>query len=626
MCGISGIVYHDRHRPVILDDLKRMCNTLVHRGPDDEGYFVDQNVGLGMRRLNVIDLATGHQPISNEDGRLWIVFNGEIYNYPELRKELEEKGHRFSTNTDTETIVHAYEEYGEDCVKKLNGMFAFAIWDRHDQRLVLARDRLGIKPLYYFLDDCCLVFGSELKALLEYREIPRTIDYKALDSFLTVEYIPAPLSILKNIKKLLPGHILILQDRKVSIQKYWDLRFNRLKDSEEYLSEAFYDLLKDSVRIRLNSDVPLGAFLSGGIDSSTIVCLMSEIMDRPVKTFSIGFDDPSYNELQYARAVADHFSTDHYELTIQPDVVNLVEDLVGYLDEPLADVSIFPTFLVSKLARQHVTVALSGDGGDELFAGYDWYIADKVERYYHKLPRVMRHQWIPSITHRIPPSSHKKGFVNKLKRFVEGSVLPESLQHFRWNTFMTEEKKDRLYTEELKRSLGQLDGYSNLITYLRASENADRLWQQQYADIKTFMVDDILVKVDRMSMANSLEARTPFLDYRVVEFAAGLPSHLKLNRFTGKYLLKQCMATKLPRVILNRKKEGFSIPMKNWLKNDLRPMLEEVLSSNRIKRQGLFDPSYVESLKTEHLAGHSNNAHQLWSLMIFQIWQDRYLH
>jgi len=625
MCGISGIVYHDRHRPVILDDLKRMCNTLVHRGPDDEGFFVDQNVGLGMRRLNVIDLATGHQPISNEDGRLWIVFNGEIYNYPELRKELEEKGHRFSTNTDTETIVHAYEEYGEHCVTKLNGMFAFAIWDCRKQKLLLARDRLGIKPLYYFLDNRHLVFGSELKAILEHREVPRAIDLEALDSYLTFEYIPAPLSIFKGIKKLPPGHTLVLQDGKASIRQYWDLSFERFEGREEDLSQALYDLVKDSVRMRLISDVPLGAFLSGGIDSSAIVCMMSELMNQPVKTFSIGFDDPSYNELRYARAVAKHFGTDHHELTIKPDVVNLVEDLVRYLDEPLADVSVFPTYLVSQLARENVTVVLSGDGGDELFAGYDWYLAEKIEQYYRGLPSAVRTRWLPQVVSLIPPSSRKKGLINKLKRFVEGSVLPDSLRHFRWNVFMTEVNKDNLYSEELKRSASHFNPYSRFIAYLKAFEEADPLWQQQFADIKTYLPDDILVKVDRMSMANSLEARTPFLDYRVVEFAARLPSHLKLNGFKTKYLLKQCMAKKLPAATLNRKKEGFSIPIKNWLRQELRPLMHDVLSPERIKREGLFNASYVEKLKAEHLNGNANHSHQLWSLMIFEIWRDMYL-
>jgi asparagine synthase (glutamine-hydrolysing) len=504
-------------------------------------------------------------------------------------------------------------------------MFAFAIWDGRARKLVLARDRLGVKPLYYFLDDRRLVFGSELKAILAHSEMPRTLDLEALDSFLTLEYIPAPLSIFRGIHKLLPGHLLIWQEGKATIRPYWELRFAPVKGREEDLAQALYELLQDAVRIRLLSDVPLGAFLSGGIDSSALVCLMSELMDRPVKTFSIGFEDPSYNELPYARAVANHFATEHCELTIQPDVVKLVEDLVKYLDEPLADVSIFPTYLVSQLARQHVTVVLSGDGGDELFAGYEWYIADKLARRYQRLPAAARAHWIPRVVNYIPPSMRKKGAINKLKRFVEGAVRPESLRHFRWSTFITPQDKQHLYSEELNRAIGHLDPYVRVRGYLEAVEEADLLWQEQFADIKMYLADDILAKVDRMSMATSLEARTPYLDYRVVEFAAALPSHLKLRGLQSKYLLKQCMRTKLPPQILHRKKEGFSIPMKNWLGQDLRPLMQELLSPARIQREGLFNAAYVKRLQDEHLKGVVNHSHQLWSLMIFEIWRDTYL-
>jgi asparagine synthase (glutamine-hydrolysing) len=625
MCGISGVVYHDRHRTVSPTELRSMCDTLIHRGPDDQGMVVDGNIGLGMRRLKVIDLVTGDQPISNEDGRIWIVFNGEIYNYPELRKALEQKGHTFSTHTDTETIVHAYEEYGEDCVNQLNGMFAFAIWDGRCRKLLLARDRLGIKPLYYFVNDRCLIFGSELKALLQHPEVPRAIDLEALDRFLTCEYIPAPRSIFQDIHKLLPGHILMLQEGHAAIRQYWDLRFHTVEEPEAELGDALYDLLQDAVRMRLVSDVPLGALLSGGIDSSSIVCLMSEIMDQPVQTFCIGFDDPSYNESTYARRVAAHFGTEHHELTIQPDVVTLVEGLVRYLDEPLADVSVFPTYLVSQLARRQVTVVLSGDGGDELFAGYDWYIAAQMARYYRHLPAAVRTGWLPRLLDCMPPTARKKGLVNKLKRFVEGARLPAALQHFCWNIFMSEATKRHLYTEDLQRLVAPVEAYADFIAYLLAAEAADPLWQQQYADIKTFLVDDILVKVDRMSMANSLEVRTPFLDYRVVEFAAGLPSHLKLRGWHTKYVLKQCMATRLPGEILTRRKEGFSIPMKNWLRQELSPLMQDVLSPARLKREGLFNPAYVDKLKAEHLQGTANHSHQLWSLMMFEIWREAYL-
>ena len=615
----------DGRGPVSLDALKQMCGVLVHRGPDDEGFYVDGNVGLGMRRLSVIDISGGHQPISNEDGSIWVVFNGEIYNFPELRRELESRGHEFATNTDTETIVHAYEEYGVDCVSRFNGMFGFAIWDGRDRKLVLARDRVGIKPLYYYLDSHCIVFASELKAILQLKQVPRELDYAALDTFLTFEYVPAPLSIFQGVRKLLPGHVLVLQDGAVSIRKYWDIEPRPPHDSEEELPHDLYELLKDAVRARLISDVPLGAFLSGGLDSSTIVCLMSELMDRPVKTFSIGFDDPSYNELGYARAVAGHFGTDHQELVIQPNVVELVESLVGYLDEPFADVSAFPTYLVSQLARQSVTVALSGDGGDELFAGYDWYVAGKVERYYRRLPRALRNSVIPGLLGRISPSARKRGLVNNLKRFAEGAALPRSARHFRWATFLAQPTKADLFTEELKSHVDGHDPYAGFVDYLDLFEEADSLWREQFADVKTYLPDDILVKLDRMSMANSLEARTPFLDHRVVEFAASVPSHLKLRGFTRKYLLKRAMASRLPGQVLTRRKEGFSIPMKNWLRQELRPLMEEVLSPQRLGAAGLFNPACVQTLKDQHQEGVANRSHLLWSLMMFEMWRETYL-
>ena len=625
MCGISGFVYHDRERSAAPEVVKRMCDTLVHRGPDDDGFYVKGNVALGMRRLSIIDLVTGHQPISNEDGKVWIVFNGEIYNFAELRDDLRAKGHEFATNTDTEAIVHAYEEYGVDCVKRLNGMFAYAIWDEREQRLVLARDRVGIKPLYYYLDDKILVFGSELKALLENPNVPRDLDHEALDAFLTFEYIPAPLSIFKGVRKLPPGHTLVLKNGEARIEQYWEVTQGHTSADEAELSESLYELIKDAVRMRLVSDVPLGAFLSGGVDSSAIVCAMSELMDRPVQTFSIGFDDPSYNELAYARKVADHFGTDHHEEVIRPNVVDLVDGLVGYLDEPMADVSIFPTYLVSKLARRDVTVVLSGDGGDELFAGYDWYLAEKYARYYGMLPGPIRRSLLPKVMSLIPPSSQKKGAVNKLKRFVEGAALPDSLKHFRWNVYLTEDSKRSLYTRDLRDTLNGTDTYSRFVAHLDRFGDSDSLWRQQYADIKTFLVDDILVKVDRMSMAHSLEARTPFLDHRVVEFAASLPKEMRMRGSTQKYLLKKAVESRLPEGITTRSKEGFSIPMKNWLRDELRPMMEEVLSPQRIREEGLFDSARIESLKSQHVSGSANNAHQLWPLMMFQIWRDKYL-
>lgn len=625
MCGICGIFNFSSEQPVDGETLKRMCNAMVHRGPDDEGFFVERNIGLGMRRLSIIDLSTGNQPISNEDGSVWIVFNGEIYNHLILRKELQSKGHKFSTNTDIEAIVHAYEEYGEDCVNKLRGMFAFAIWDKSKRKLFLARDRIGIKPLYYYLDDKRLIFGSELKVILEHPAIPRDLDFEALDDFLTFEYIPAPLTVFKKIKKLPQAHTLSVENGKSSINEYWKLHFKEVKRTEEETCYELYEILKEAVKMRLMSDVPLGAFLSGGIDSSTVVGLMSEVMDRPVKTFSIGFDDPSYNELNYAKTVAKHFGTDHTELIIKPDIIGWVDRLIKYLDEPFGDFSIFPTFLVSELARKHVTVTLSGDGGDELFAGYEYYIADKMEHHYRKLPGIFREKLIPSIVGSIPPSSQKKGLINKIKRFVEGTHHPDRLRHFRWAKFYTEEEKSFLYSEEVKKELEGVDTYLPFTKYLTESNGADYLGQELFSDIKTYLCDDILVKVDRMSMANSLEARVPFLDHKFVEFVATIPSGMKLNGFESKYILKKSMLRILPKEILYRDKQGFSIPIKNWLKNELKPLMENVLSPQRIKREGFFNPDYIDRLKAEHLKGVENHSHRLWALMVFGIWQDLYL-
>lgn len=625
MCGITGILHHRDHQAVSLEELKKSCDSMVHRGPDDEGFFIDGNIGLGMRRLKIIDLIGGHQPISNEDGRFWVVFNGEIYNYQALRAELENKGHKFATHSDTETIVHAYEEFGPACAHKLNGMFAFAIWDRTEQKLVLVRDRLGVKPLYYYTDDRLLAFGSELKAILSFPQVPRHIDLEALDTFLTFEYVPAPLSIFRGIRKLPAGHFLTLQKGKTKVTRYWDLPGTEPIDDQAGIDEELCGLLRDSVRLRLISDVPLGAFLSGGIDSSAIVAFMAEIMDRPVKTFSIGFEDESYNELGYARRVAEHFGTDHHELTIKPDVVGLVQDLVHHLDEPFADVSIFPTFLVSRLARQHVTVVLSGDGGDELFGGYDWYVADKLDGYYHNLPRRIRNSCVPHVMRRIAPTAKKKGAVNKLKRFVEGTLLPASLQHYRWSMYAWGESKDALYAENVKPLMRTFDASARFKAYLYRDDKVDRLRQQQAADIKTYLPDDILVKVDRMSMANSLEARTPFLDYRLVEFAYRLSSCLKLRGLQTKYVLRRCLAGKLPPFVLERKKEGFSIPMKNWLNGELRSLMLDVLSESRIRRRGYFDPAYVRRLIDEHREGTHNHGHLLWALIVFELWHERYL-
>lgn len=623
MCGICGYV-----AKTAIDEelLKRMNNTMTHRGPDDAGHYIDGNVGIAMRRLSIIDLSTGHQPIPNEDETVWIVFNGEIYNYQSLRPELESKGHKFRTNTDTETILHAYEEYGENCIQYLNGMFTFAIWDAPRRRLLIARDRLGIKPMYYahFGDE--FYFGSELKAIIEHPFVPRDLNMVALDHFLTLEYIPAPHSMFRHIHKLPPGHFLIFEDGRVDVKCYWNVEVRETPRDEGACIEELTELIRDAVKIRLIADVPLGAFLSGGIDSSTVVSFMSEISNTPVQTFSIGFGDPTYNELPYARAVAQHFGTNHYEEYLEPDVADLAEQLIGHLDEPLGDFSILPTYLVSKVARKGVTVALSGDGGDEIFAGYDTYIAQNMaRRYYDRVPAPIREKMVPALMDMVPPQPSKKGLVNKVKRFVEGGALPPSVQHTRWMMFMNAQDRQGLYRPDVRASLNGDNAISLMERYFNQVAHASPLAQQQYVDIKTYLVDDILTKVDRMSMAVSLEARVPLLDYRIVEFAMSLPPHLKLNKGTTKAILRQVMANRLPEKVLNKPKEGFSIPLKHWLRGPLKPMLLDLLSAESMRRRGYFEADQVQKWVNQHLNGQVNHSHRLWALMVFEMWQRKVL-
>ena len=620
MCGICGIVSFQNQE--ILNDelLRRMNQSLFHRGPDDQGFYRDNFAALAMRRLSIIDLDTGQQPISNEDGSIWVIFNGEIYNYREVRAQLEAKGHRFKTHSDTEVIVHAYEEYGTGCIQYFNGMFAIAIWERINRRLILVRDRMGIKPLFYWTEGKNLIFGSELKAVVAHSKVPRRIDLNSLDNFLSLEYIPGPRTIFTDIHKLPPGHLLLFEESGHKLQKYWDIPYSPSEAGEEECAETLASLIEDSVRLRLVSDVPLGAFLSGGIDSSSIVAYMSRMSSEPVQTFSIGFEDDSYNELQDAQVAANHFGTIHRTQVIGPDIAGLAEKLIFHLDEPLADFSIFPTFLVSQLASRSVKVVLSGDGGDELFAGYDTYIAELLSRYYQWLPQILRQETIPALANRIPPQPEKKGFLNKTKRMIEGGALDPSLHHTRWMIFINDKEKEKLYHPELRSSLNGYSSSSIFEGYFNQTALFDSLAQQQYVDIKTYLVDDILTKVDRMSMAVSIEARVPLLDYRIAEFALNLPPHMKLHRSKTKVILRRAMQHLLPEISLTKPKQGFSIPMKHWLRSSLQPMLEDLLSEECLRRRGYFNPRVVSTWVQEHLDGRANHSHRLWALMVFELW------
>jgi asparagine synthase (glutamine-hydrolysing) len=632
MCGICGIVERTKEKPVESSLLSAMCDTLAHRGPDDRGVFAAKNVGLGSRRLSIIDVEGGHQPLSNEDGSIWIVHNGEVYNFPSLREELLSRGHLFKTRTDTETILHGYEEWGEGFVHKLRGMFAFAIWDSRRQSLLLVRDRVGIKPLYYtFLEDGTLIFGSELKAILVHPRIRRTLDPRALDLYLTLEYIPAPFSIFRNISKLPAASLLAYKGGRIQIKNYWQIEPQEgfpspvSKSTLSSLKDELYALLRESVRLRLVSDVPLGAFLSGGIDSSSIVGLMHELGASPLKTFSIGFKEASYDELGFARGVAQRFHTDHQELTLEPKALELTDKLIHHLDEPFGDFSIFPTYLVSKMAREHVKVILSGDGGDELFGGYEHYQAQKLSR--PPSPFLFRKMLSP-LLRLIPPSEKKKGALNKAKRFVQGFEHSPEYRHLRWMMFLSDANKKSLYTSDLQR---ELEGIAPL--YLRApfldilneSARFDPLNGELYTDFRAYLADDILVKVDRMSMAASLETRVPLLDHKLAEFVYSLPGGIKLKGMTTKWILKKTMERLLPRQNIYRPKEGFSIPIKHWLRKDLKDLLLDYLNQKKINEEGLFRFEPIERMIDSHLKQRENFSHQLWALLVFEMWRESYL-
>ena len=624
MCGIVGKLNTDRSKPVEPALVRAMCQTLVHRGPDDEGIYVDGNVGLGMRRLSIIDLAGGHQPISNEDGTVWVVLNGEIYNYRDWRPLLESRGHRFATNSDTEAIVHLYEEYGDDFVHHLRGMFAIALWDKRREALVLVRDRLGIKPLYYSHQADRLVFGSELKALLP-DGLPRDIDHQALHEYLSFNYVPGPRTMFRAAKKLPPGHRLVARQGRVTVEPYWRPQPVSAPslggEPVAYYVEQLTDILKESVRYRLIADVPLGVFLSGGLDSSTVVAVMREVSSDPIKTFSIGFEEESFNELPYARLIAQHFETEHHEATVRPDAVDLLPKLVRFFDEPFADSSAIPVYYLSELARRHVTVALGGDGGDEIFAGYETYTAWKLASLYRGLPAGVR-ALIPPLVARLPVSHRKVSLDYKAKRFIQGALLPPERGHFAWKEVFSEDMKQRLYAGPWTGTLEDpYQVFERQFAECRAKSMLSRL---QYVDLRVYLPDDILVKVDRMSMAHSLEVRDPLMDHKLVEFAATIPPELHLRRLCKKYLLKRAMAHRLPRQVISRKKGGFNVPIPSWLRHDLKDYVRDVLSEKRMREQGFFKPEAVQSLVREHADLRADWSRNIWGLLIFSLWYEQY--
>jgi asparagine synthase (glutamine-hydrolysing) len=622
VCGIAGMVaFTERLRPE-REMLRAMCDTIRHRGPDDFGYMISNQVALGMRRLAIIDPAGGQQPVYNEDRSVAVVSNGEIYNYRELRRALEAKGHRFRSNADTEVLPHLWEENGTDFVTQLNGMFALALYDERAGRLVLARDHLGIKPVFYALDGERLVFGSEIKALLASGLVERRLDVDALGEFVAWEYVPAPRTLFQDIRKLEAGHLLEVDLASGSGHEraYWDVPLGAPEAAcaDDEWAERADAAIGRAVQAQLVSDVPLGAFLSGGVDSSLVVAHMGA-----AKTFSIGFDDSSYNELAWAQRVARHLGVAHDYEIVAPRVVDRFDQLMEHMDDPLGDFSIFPTYLVSRHARRQVTVVLSGDGGDELFGGYETFVAQAKARQWQQLPNALRAGVVKPLLDHLPPMEQKKGLINKAKRFVEGFEHDPALLHARWRLFAGETRRQALFTSEALAAMPTPLG-AHILRYAARAEGCDEITRMLYVDTKSYLVDNCLVKVDRMSMACSLEARVPLLDKEVVELAFRIPGRLKVAGGETKVLLKRLAARRVPRECVYRPKEGFSMPIKQWLRTDFRPLMEELLAPARLAAEGLFEPATIEQLKGEHLAGRANHSHVLWTIMVFQDWRQRW--
>ena len=626
MCGIVGFLRRNQSDPETMGAILEMSKSLSRRGPDDEGFFIDDFIAFGHRRLSIIDLKTGHQPITNEDGSVIVILNGEIYNFRELRDKLEARGHRFYTHTDTETIVHLYEDAGGECVKELNGIFAFALWDKKSRKIILARDRLGVKPLHYCSFAGHFVFGSEIKSMLKYPFMNKEIDIVSLSKYLAYEFVPAPNSIFRQIKKLMPAHTLEydMQTGAIKTEEYWRPDFvNKLnKISEEEAAIRLLEILRSVVKKEIISDVPVGLFLSGGIDSGTLAFLLSEIGN--VNSFCIGFDDKSFDESEYARAVAGYLGIKHRERILSLDeVYKIIPAIADFLDEPLADPSIIPTYLLSKFARQHITVALGGDGGDELFAGYDTYQAHRLAEYYKFFPKIMKRA-IHRAIDCLPVSTLNMSLDFKLKKFKSGIKYKPELRNTIWLGAFNEKEISELMSDDFKISESKvfedIGAYSSELNKI-----SDMVERMQYLDIKFYLQDDILVKIDRASMANSLEVRVPFLNHELVDFVTRLPAKMKLDGFKTKSILKKTIKNKIPDRILRRKKKGFGIPVAGWLKGELKDIALEYLNPQRLKREGFFNPEYVSILLDEHFNNSKDNHKKIWAIMIFELWLEKYV-
>jgi asparagine synthase (glutamine-hydrolysing) len=628
MCGICGKIYFDPQENVNESLIRNMCESLQHRGPDESGHYVDKNVGLGHRRLSIIDLSTGQQPMCNSRNDIWIVFNGEIYNFQELREDLQQRGYTFLTASDTEVIIHLYNKYGTSCVNYLRGMFAFAIWDTRNQRLFLARDRVGQKPLFYTLQNNSLAFASEIKALLQDKTVKRALDLEAMYHYLTYQYVPPPATMFKHIYKLPPAHTLLCENGRITLNRYWDLRYvPKAQMNEEEIIERLLHLLQESVKLRMISDVPLGAFLSGGIDSSLVVAMMSQFSSQPVKTFSIGFKEKDFNELPYARLVAEQYQTDHQEFIVEPNAVDVLPKLVWHFDEPFGDYSAIPTFYVAKMTSQCVKVALNGDGGDESFAGYERYLGFKIVRYYCQLPHKIRAAFLAPLLHKFSEKaqySHILAFLYPhLRRFKflnDLSLETPQYLYTRTMTIFQNNLKLELLSDDVRNRLERLNSLDYMLQYFYTT-HADHFTDQMlYSDIMTYLPGDLLVKVDRMTMAHSLEGRSPFLDHKLMEFVATIPPQLKLHNTQLKFILKKIGKAYLPDKILFRKKQGFGVPLGKWFRHELHDMVYDICLSSNLIREGIFKKATVQRILQEHQNGTMDHRHHIWLLLNLELW------
>lgn len=631
MCGIAGWINLENksapnHGEAILH---AMCERMRHRGPDSEGLWLDERAALGMRRLSIIDLHTGEQPVYSEDKQIVAVMNGELYNFREVRAELKKRGHIFETQTDTEILPHLYEEYGEAMLEHINGMFAFALWDKRRQKLLIARDRFGEKPLYYGTFEDKLIFASEPKVLLANPAVKTEINADALRQYLSFDYVPAPHSIYRGIYKLPAAHLLTVEKGEIKTQRYWNLSWQKGADetgvsSFEKSAAELRELLADAVKMRLAADVPLGILLSGGVDSSTVAAFAAQFSNETVKTFSIGFEEDSFDESKYARLVAKHLGTEHYEDKLSVErAADLISEIGTWLDEPLSDGSLLPTFLLSRFVKKHVTVAIGGDGGDEIFAGYPMYFAHKVANFYDAVPKILRENLIEPVVNRLPISTSNLSFDYKAKRFVRASKYDLVTRHHSYfGSFSIDEQKQVLSRDVLENSSGEI--YKDAKELLKLTDAENDIEKMQFLDLNFYMAEDILTKVDRASMAVSLEVRAPFLDPRIAEFAASIPLDYKLKGSKGKYILKKAVEPLLPKEILHRPKKGFGIPIAGWLKGRLNPLMHDLLDETRLKNQGLFDPKFVQKLVNEHEKNIASHHKQLWTLLVFQLWYENF--